>query len=121
MERSPGRAGDAPPSYAGEGGGRRGSPFSIIHGELIILSGVGAAPPGGGLPLPFSLPDRLAGPPGSALFSGAGPPVPRRPDSSARDGAMLEAILAAEVALAGEALEVRYRGAPGRPGLVIVT
>ena len=34
---------------------------------------------------------------------------------------MLEAIPAAEVALAGEALEVRYRQAPGRPGLVIVT
>ena len=34
---------------------------------------------------------------------------------------MLEAIPAAEAALSGKALEVRYRGAPGRPGLVIVT
>ena len=34
---------------------------------------------------------------------------------------MLEAIPAAEVALAGEALEVRYRAAPGRPGLLTVS
>ena len=34
---------------------------------------------------------------------------------------MLEAIPAAEVALAGEALEVRYRRVSGRPGLLIVT
>src|SRR3954451_11500914 len=34
---------------------------------------------------------------------------------------MLEAILAAEVALSGKALEVRYKETPGRPGLVIVT
>ena len=34
---------------------------------------------------------------------------------------MLESIPAAEAVLSGRALEVRYRQAPGRPGLVIVT
>src|SRR3954451_15987829 len=34
---------------------------------------------------------------------------------------MLEAILAAEGALSGKALEVRYKEPPGRPGLLIVT
>ena len=34
---------------------------------------------------------------------------------------MLEAIPAAEAALSGKALEVRYRRASGRPGLLIVT
>jgi hypothetical protein len=34
---------------------------------------------------------------------------------------MLEPIPAAEVGLDGEALEVRYRAAPGRPGLLTVT
>ena len=34
---------------------------------------------------------------------------------------MLEAIPASEAVLSGKALEVRYRQAPGRPGLVIVT
>src|SRR4051795_13274449 len=34
---------------------------------------------------------------------------------------MLEAIPAAEVALSGKALEVRYKETPGRPGLLIVT
>src|SRR4051794_17391051 len=38
-----------------------------------------------------------------------------------RDGAMLQAIPAAEVGTDGRALEVRYRAAPGRPGLVVVT
>jgi len=34
---------------------------------------------------------------------------------------MLEAIPAAEVALSGKALEVRYKETPGRPGLLTVS
>src|SRR3954453_6266556 len=34
---------------------------------------------------------------------------------------MLEAIPAAEVALSGKALEVRYKETPGHPGLLVVT
>src|SRR3954453_8048251 len=34
---------------------------------------------------------------------------------------MLQAIPAAEVGTDGRALEIRYRAAPGRPGLVVVT